>query len=126
MQLLFQEEQGASTGEEVEELFWRCRSATEEARAFATSIYRTALARRDEIDGMIRSAAHRWKFERLASVDRSVLRMAVAEFMGGGTPAPVVIDEAVEIARKFGGEKSPEFVNGVLDRILTEVERSTE
>ncbi len=125
MQMLFQEEQGAGGAEEVEELFWRCRRAGEEATTFATLIFRTAISRREEIDGMIRAATHRWKFERLASVDRSVLRMGVAEFLAAGTPAPVVIDEAVEIARKFGGEKSPEFVNGVLDRILTDVKRST-
>jgi N utilization substance protein B len=125
MQMLFQEEQGVGSADEVEELFWRCHHAGEEAAAFATLIFRAAIARREEIDGMIRSATHRWKFERLASVDRSVLRTAVAEHLAAGTPAPVIIDEAVEIARKFGGEKSPEFVNGVLDRILTGEERST-
>ncbi len=125
MQMLFQEEQGAQTAEEVEALFWRCHAAGDEARTFATSLFRAAVSKRVEIDALIRDATRRWKFERLASVDRSVLRMAVAEYLSAGTPAAVTIDEAVEIARKFGGEKSPEFVNGVLDRILTGMKRST-
>ena len=125
MQMLFQEEQGGGRTEEVEDLFWSCHQAAEETRSFAVSIFRAAISRRDEIDTLIREATRHWKFERLASVDRSVLRMAAAEYLAVGTPGPVVIDEAVEIARKFGGEKSPEFINGVLDRILTSAKRST-
>ncbi len=125
MQMLFQQEQGGGDAKEVEKLFWRCHRATAEARVFAGSLFRSAVARRDEIDALIREASEHWKFERLGAVDRNVLRMAVAEYLSVETPAPIIIDEAVEIARKFGGEKSPEFVNGVLDRILTSTKRST-
>jgi N utilization substance protein B len=60
----------------------------------------------------------------MAAVDRNILRMAVAEFLFVETPRVVVIDEAVEIARKYGSERSPEFVNGILDAIKEELERS--
>jgi N utilization substance protein B len=71
-----------------------------------------------EVDGLIRGAARNWELDRLAATDRSVLRIAVAELIGRpGTPARVVLDEAIEIARRFGSEESARFVNGVLDHL---------
>lgn len=71
-----------------------------------------------EIDGALREAAEHWPLERLSATDRAVLRAAVAELLSrGGTPARVVLDEAIEIARRFGSEESGRFVNGVLDRV---------
>jgi N utilization substance protein B len=71
-----------------------------------------------DVDAEIRLAAERWTLERLAATDRSVLRAAVGELLGRpGTPARVVLDEAIEIARRYGSEASGAFVNGVLDRI---------
>ena len=71
-----------------------------------------------DVDAEIRLAAERWTLERLAATDRSVLRAAVAELLGRpGTPVRVVLDEAIEIARRYGSEASGAFVNGVLDRI---------
>lgn len=77
------------------------------------------LARRSaEVDALIREAARNWDLDRLAATDRSVLRIATAELMGRpGTPARVVLDEAIEIARRFGAEESARFVNGVLDHV---------
>lgn len=72
--------------------------------------------RADEVDGLIRDAAKHWELDRLAATDRSVLRIAIAELIGRpGTPARVVLDEAIEIARRYGSEASDRFVNGVLD-----------
>jgi N utilization substance protein B len=71
-----------------------------------------------EVDALIQGAARNWEMERLAATDRSVLRVATAELLGRpGTPVRVVIDEAIEIARRFGGEESARFVNGVLDQV---------
>ena len=77
------------------------------------------LARRPaEVDGLIRNAARNWELDRLAVTDRSVLRIAIAELIGRpGTPARVVLDEAIEIARRYGAEESARFVNGVLDHV---------
>jgi transcription antitermination protein NusB len=70
-----------------------------------------------EIDDLISKHAEHWRIERMPAVDRNVLRLAVYEMAYGGTPAPVVIDEALELARKFSNEESVQFVNGVLDAI---------
>lgn len=73
--------------------------------------------RGSEVDDLIRGAARHWELDRLAATDRSVLRIAIAELMGRpGTPVRVVLDEAIEIARRFGSEESGRFVNGVLDQ----------
>jgi N utilization substance protein B len=71
-----------------------------------------------EVDGMLQSAAEHWPLDRLSATDRSVLRASVAELLArGGTPARVVLDEAIDIAKRFGSEESGRFVNGVLDRV---------
>lgn len=89
----------------------------EMALGFATDVVR----RCGELDGYIQQAAQRWRIERLGIVDRNILRVAAGELTRGGTPPKVVIDEAVRLARWFGGEQSPSFVNGVLDRIARDV-----
>jgi len=74
--------------------------------------------RRDDIDGALRSAAEHWEIERLAATDRAVLRAAVGELLQRpGVPARVVLNEAIDIARRFGSADSARFVNGVLDRV---------
>ena len=85
----------------------------ERALAMASDVVR----RRGELDKRIQDAAQRWRLERLGAVDRNLLRLAAGELTSGTTPPKVVIDEAVRLARWFGGEQSPSFVNGVLDRI---------
>ncbi len=124
MQMLFQEEQSGASPEEVVELFWESHRAETGTRELAEKIFRAAVKRREVIDEMIRETARSWKLERMAAVDRCILRAAIAESLSTGTAKPVLIDEAIEIARKFGGEKSPEFVNGILDRVLTGPQRS--
>jgi len=78
---------------------------------------------RAALDDHIEKAAERWRIERLGVVDRNVLRLATHEIVSGHTPPKVAIDEAVRLARWFGGEKSPSFVNGVLDRIARDAGR---
>ena len=73
--------------------------------------------RPDEVDEAIRGAAQHWEMDRMAATDRAVLRIAIAELITRpGTPVRVVLNEAIEIARRYGGEESGRFVNGVLDR----------
>jgi len=75
-----------------------------------------------EVDERLQGAAEHWPLERLSATDRSVLRAAVAELLGRpGTPARVVLDEAIEIAKRYGSEESGRFVNGVLDRLAREL-----
>ena len=95
--------------------FWEKMSP--EAWDFARRLAEGALSRRDEIDGLIAGQAENWRFDRMARVDRNILRLATFELRYLDTPRTVAINEAVEIAKKYGGESSGAFVNGILDRI---------
>ena len=89
----------------------------EGAKIFVKELVVGVAAHRDEIDERIGAAARNWRLERMAAVDRNVLRLAAFELVYLGTPTQVAIDEAVELARQFGGDPSPSFVNGVLDAV---------
>jgi N utilization substance protein B len=92
-----------------------------EAREFVEALVTTLDESLPAIDARITQTTEHWNFERLAATDRGVLRLATAELLFlPGTPAQVVLDEAIDIARKFGREESGHFVNGVLDRIARE------
>lgn len=125
MQLLFQEDAVEQEPSVILGLFWKCHSASSEARKYSEVLFKAALERQEEIDELIGRFAHKWKLERMSPVDRNVLRMAIAEYLTTDTPKAVLINEAIEIARKFGSEKSPEFVNGILDAVTENVERSS-
>jgi N utilization substance protein B len=123
LQILFQEDLTDTDPAEAATLFWESQSGGS-GREYAEELFRHAIANEAVIEDLIRRFTEHWRLERIAAVDRNILRMAVAEFLFTETPNVVVIDEAIEIARKYGSEKSPEFVNGVLDRIRQEIERS--
>ncbi len=90
----------------------------DDLRAFATVLARDTTARLDEIDPLIADTAERWRPERMAILDRLIMRMAVCEMLRDDeTPAPVVINEALELARTFTTEESVKFINGMLDAI---------
>jgi N utilization substance protein B len=84
---------------------------------FAVSLLEGAVGHIEEVDGLITRHAQHWRMERMPAVDRNILRLGVYELLYGVTPAAVVIDEALELTRKFSGEESVQFVNGVLDAI---------
>jgi N utilization substance protein B len=88
---------------------------------FVDQLVRGTVANVEAIDERItRNAAH-WRIERMPGVDRNILRLAIYEMGQAGTPAAVTIDEALELARKFSGEESVQFVNGVLDAVRREL-----
>lgn len=91
------------------------------AAAFARELVGAVSACRAELDELIGAHSRNWRVSRMAAVDRNVLRMAVYELRHTDTPIPVVIDEAVDLARRFGNDSSPAFVNGVLDAVAREV-----
>ena len=88
---------------------------------FAAQLVRGTVEHLPEVDDQISRHAEHWRLERMPAVDRNVLRLAVYEMMRAGTPAAVAIDEALELARKFSGEESVQFVNGVLDAVHREL-----
>ncbi len=92
------------------------------AADFARELVLGGFARRDEIDRVIAAASSKWGIGRMAVVDRNILRLAVYELLAAPkTPPRVVLDEAIELAKSFGGEESANFVNGVLDRIMSDL-----
>ena len=125
LQMLFQADMGKQEADQVRKTFWAERTdLDEEVRGFANDLFRVANERTAEIDTLIEQHAEHWRMERMAAVDRNVLRAAVAEFMGfPQTPRPVVINEALEIARKFSTPESVLFINGVLDSIARALDK---
>jgi len=123
LQMLFQGDMGKQSPEEVRKTFWNERSTLDdETRGFADDLFRVATERHQEIDDIIQRHAQHWRVERMAAVDRNVLRCSVAEFLAyPATPRPVVINEALEIARKFSSPESVQFINGVLDSVGKEL-----
>ena len=126
LQMLFQADMGRQTPDEVRRTFWSEHNSTQEdVRGFAEDLFRAAMDRTAEIDSLIERHAEHWRVDRMATVDRNVLRSAVAEFMGfPATPRAVVINEALEIARKFSSPESVQFINGVLDSVGRELEKA--
>lgn len=126
LQLLYQEDLSGNPPAEILDMFWKSNRSDPQTRSFCENLFNRCVVERSRIDGMIARHAKNWKMERMAAVDRSLLRLAVSEFLSGATPAPVVIDEAIELARKFSGGDSTNFVNGVLDSIRKELDLKEE
>ncbi len=97
-------------------------SNNDEARNFAHHLIDLVERKKNEIDRLISSYAQNWSIERMAGVDRNVLRIACAEILENETPRNVVINEAVDLAKNFGAKDSGKFVNGILDRVAQHIE----
>jgi N utilization substance protein B len=129
LQMLYQSEIGRAGASETILTFWPANDpdgeTDEDLRAFANRLVHETAQRVEEIDRLIAAHAHNWRLERMAVIDRLVLRLAVAELLAErGTPPKVVINEAIELARTFSGEEAVPFVNGVLDAVRKELDPS--
>lgn len=117
--MLFQFDLSGNTAEHIVSHFDDLTRSREDVRRFATRLFLGTVEHRDEIDELIAKQAERWKVSRMAAVDRNIIRMSVFELLHeNDTPNLVVIDEAIEIGKRFGNEKSSQFINGILDGIL--------
>jgi len=118
LQMLFQWEVGAHSPEKVLASFLPAHNANIEVKVFAQSLFEGTVEHVESIDPLLRRHAEHWKLERMAAVDRNVLRLALYELLHHPeTPPAVVINEALELARRFSAAESVEFVNGVLDAV---------
>lgn len=118
LQMLFQIDLAGGAVPEVFQQFWTQEETDGETRDFAEHLVSGVVGQGAVLDRWIRAAAEHWRIERMAVVDRNVLRIAVFELLNDPqTPPPVVIDEAIEIAKRFGSEESGGFINGILDSI---------
>jgi len=127
LQMLFQLDLGKQEREDVRRTFWGERKDLDDKiRGFSDDLFRIACERREEIDQLIERNAEHWRMERMAAVDRNLLRTSVAEFLGfPKTPRPVVINEALEIARRYSTPESVHFINGVLDSVARELGKAS-
>ncbi len=127
LQMLFQLYMAGQNTDEVRRTFWAERTNVgADVRGFADDLFRVAHDRAEEIDKLIERHAEHWRMERMATVDRNILRGGVAEFLAyPATPKAVVINEAIEIARKFSSPDSVGFINGVLDGVARELDTKT-
>ena len=124
VQMLYQWESTREPMDRVAGLFWKVRTTTDETRAAAERLARGAQRDVEALDATISSALTNWRFERVAAVDRNILRVAAYELAHEpATPSAVIIDEAVEMAKRFGEADSPAFVNGVLDAVRRAVRK---
>ena len=122
LQMLYQWDITREPMDRVAGLFWQVRSSTDQTRELAERLARGAQSRVDRLDEEITRVSENWRFDRIAAIDKNILRLAAFELMEDRhTPSSVVIDEAVELAKRFGEAGSPPFVNGVLDAIKTRV-----
>ncbi len=112
LQMLFQWEMGKQDPSRIEDGFSRAQKST---REFANQLFENAAARAEELDPIISTHAKNWRIERMPAIDKAILRLSLAEMRTTSTPAKVVINEAVELAKKFSSEDAAPFINGILD-----------
>ncbi len=129
MQMLFQWDMSHQEPAKLEEKFWRAAKASDSTRDFANQLFEGAAREVASLDGFIVKHAENWRLERLAIIDRAILRLAMYELRATDTPPKVVLNEAVDLAKKFSSEESGSFVNGILDafrKSLTTAGQATE
>jgi N utilization substance protein B len=130
LQMLYQWDLTKASAEQVIEAYWGGLSSADLQRdvtddPFANELLRGVVRHIGRIDELIVSHASNWRIDRMSTVDRSILRMAVYEMLEDASIAPVAINEALEIGRRFSGQDSVSFLNGVLDAIRKSLEQSS-
>jgi transcription antitermination protein NusB len=115
MQMLFQWDMSQQEAAKLETKFWKGAKAAEQTRTFANQLFEGAAHDTTALDELISKHAENWRLERLAAIDRAILRLALHEMRATDTPAKVVINEAVNLAKKFSSDDARKFVNGILD-----------
>lgn len=123
LQLLYQWEGERPAPASLLAEFWRGQKTTAPTREFAEQLFQGAVEAVEEIDALLAAHAQNWRLERMAAIDRNLLRLAVYEMRAFPKTSPaVVINEALEIAKRFSGAESAEFVNGILDAVRKSIE----
>ena len=126
MQMLFQWDMSSQDTTRLEANFWKSAKAAGQTRAFTNQLFEGAAHDSTALDELITKHADNWRLDRMAAIDRAILRLALHEMRATDTPAKVVINEAVELAKKFSSEESGGFVNGILDTFRKTLPSNTE
>jgi N utilization substance protein B len=123
LQIMFQLEFNSGDPKDLVKVYWEHQRASRQVREYGTWIVEKILDNGEAIDRAIQSASKNWRLSRMAVVDRNILRIAVCELLYEPTLDPaIVMNEAIEIAKRYSGEESAVFVNGVLDAVLRHIE----
>jgi N utilization substance protein B len=126
LQIAFELEFNDSDPQKIFDQYWREQKAVSDiqsVREYSDWLVKGALSHRPEIDVLIQSCSEHWRIVRMAYVDRNILRLAVFELLHEKEVAPaIIINEAIEIAKKFSGEKAATFINGILDAVREKIE----
>lgn len=123
LQVLYQLEITRDETEEALSTFAERSEANAAAKSFALALVRGVLAEREKIDAMVGETSRNWRVERLSRIDLNIIRVAAYELMALDLPLEIAINEAIEVARRFGSQESAAFVNGVLDQIAVRLGR---
>ncbi|HCP45916.1 MAG TPA: transcription antitermination factor NusB [Deltaproteobacteria bacterium] len=127
LQILYQVDVRKCDANEALGNYWSREPADPEDMAFTAKLVQGVPAHEEEIDGLISEASINWKVARMSYVDRNILRLAVFEFLHvADVPTMVSINEAIEMAKRFGTSESGAFINGILDRVARNLELTTE
>jgi len=122
--MLFQIDMAGGTPAEIYPHFWKEHDAEAEVKAFAQGLVEGVTKEREALDRIIAGSVDNWRIDRMAVVDRNILRVAVYELAWlPDTPSVVVLDEAIEVGKKYGSEQSGAFINGILDAVRKRIER---
>lgn len=122
LQMLYGMDVTGRSAEDAIRAYWTHLGTSTEGEEFANVLVRGVESNQDTIDDKIREVSHHWRLERMTQVDRNILRMATFELMQlQDVPRRVTLNEAIELAKRFGSEGSAGFVNGVLDRIASDL-----
>jgi len=126
LQVLYQIEMSECDAEENFDLFWRHFTPSDNFKEFSQKIVKGVCQHREEIDTLIEKHSEHWRLKRMTIVDRNILRSAIFELIFcPDIPTKVILNEAIELSKKFSSEKSGSFVNGILDRVSHQVDRSS-
>ncbi len=115
LQMLFQWEMSRQEPAQLEVIFWRSARAQGSTRQFANELFEGAVAQADKLDDLIGKHSEHWRVGRMSAIDRAILRLAAHEMMRTSTPTKVILNEAVDLAKKYSSEEAAPFINGVLD-----------
>jgi N utilization substance protein B len=126
LQMLFQWEMTQQEPWRVESGFWKNVRSEQNTRVFANQLFEDAAATVKTLDALIEQHATNWRLDRMAAIDRNILRLAACELRRGETPPKVVLDEAIELAKTFSSEDAAPFINGVLDAIYKALGKTQE
>lgn len=130
LQILFQLEFDDSLLEKTLREHWKNKKVHKEIREYSNWLAKGIVTHQEKIDNIIQSTSEHWRISRMALIDRNILRMAIFELLYEGNIAPaVVINEAIEVAKKYSGEKASTFINGILDAVrknLEDIKKSIE